>query len=258
MTVARINVPNAPVAIITGAGSGIGRATALELAADGWRIALVGRRMASLQETLAAAQSLGGTETQHSHLPIAIDIADAEAPAHIVNETFKRFGRIDALINNAAVLEVAPIHQTSDEALRRSFEVNAIAPTRLVRAVWPIMLQNAGSARGQVRGRIINISSMASIDPFPGLGVYGMSKSALEGLSRAINREGQADGIIAFTLILGAVETQMLRSFVSESVLPREGGRVMEAIEVAKVIADCAAGRGGRHAEFDKPIVLAR
>lgn len=237
-----VYVSTSHVAIITGAGSGIGRATALELAASGWRCTLVGRRANKLEETCAAVRHRSPlAET----LALAIDIAEPAAADQIVRTTVARWGaRIDALINNAAVLRSEAIHQVSDEAMQESFEINAMAPARLVRSVWPAM---AGAG-----GRIVNVSSMSSLDPFPGLGVYGMTKSALEGLTRAIDREGASAGILAFSIVPGAVETDMLRSIASEKMLPR--GEAKDPAEIARVVVACA--RGERDHQAGQAIVI--
>jgi len=236
-------VPDSPIAIITGAGSGIGRAAAMQLASDGWRCALVGRRTDRLDETAAQIHARSSSAPA---LIVAADLGEPATADRIVTAVAQKWGgRIDALINNAAVLHIGPIREASEEAIRDSFEINTIAPTRLVQRVWPIMAR-------QRRGRIINVSSIASIDPFPGLGVYGMSKCALEGLTHAINTEGRADGILAFSLVLGAVETEMLRRVVSEKDLPRD--QVQSPQKVARVIAECA--RGERDAEAGKANIL--
>lgn len=235
----------APVAIITGAGTGIGRAAAIELAgaASGWRCAIVGRRREKLEETVLAMRERNAAAES---IVLDLDVANPLAADEIIGATIAKWGgRIDALINNAATLITGPIHQAGDDALRQSLEVNTIAPARLVRGVWPHMRKSGG-------GRIINVSSKSSIDPFPGLGVYGMSKAALEGLTRAINKEGRSERIIAFSLVLGAVETDMLRSFASEKMLPRS--KAKEPAEVGGVIASLA--RGERDGDAGTPIIL--
>lgn len=237
-----------PVAIITGAGTGIGRATAVELAVSGWRCAIIGRRPDKLTETAALMQQRkAGAEVMR----IAADLALPDAADTVVQQTILKWGdHIQALINNAATPSFTPIQHASDDVVRGAFEINAFAPLRMVRAAWPHM---TGKEGGGVSGRIVNISSLAAIDPFPGLGVYGMSKSALEGLTRAINREGAVAGLRAFSIQLGPVETDMLRSVVSEKVLPRSQAR--QPNEIASVIAACV--RGERDGDEAAPIILA-
>lgn len=233
----------ASVAIITGAGTGIGRSTAVELAGAGWRCAIVGRRRDKLDETAAAMRA---RNPNAELLILSVDVAAGDSAECISRECIARWGdRINALVNNAATLVSGPIDQMSDETLRTSLEVNAVAPARLVRSVWPRMKAAGG-------GRIINVSSMATVDPFPGLGAYGMSKSALEGLTRSINAEGKRFRILAFSLVLGAVETDMLRSFVSEKMLPPS--KTMDPAAIGRVIAAIAGGE--RDADAGKPIIL--
>lgn len=233
-----------PVAVITGAGSGIGRAAAIELGVAGWRCALVGRRHDKLEETATHVRKLMPIAKT---LCIAADIAAPPAAQRIVDQTVEQWGgRIDALINNAAAMSAVRIDQASDVMMRDMFEVNVMAATRLVQCAWPHMLRRRF-------GRIINVSSISSVDPYPGLGLYGMTKSALEGLTRAVNNEGEGTGILAFSLVLGAVETEMLRQVVSEAVLPRNQVRSPE--EIARIIVACA--RGERDAEATKPLIIA-
>ena len=234
---------DSPIAILTGGGSGIGRATAMQLAAAGWRVAIVGRRGAKLEETRTMiAQQRANAKV----LPITLDIEQPEAAAMIIRTASNTWGhRIDAIINNSALLLPGPISRATDDAALQSFAVNVFAPLRLMREAWPIMAQHGG-------GRIINVSSLASVDPFPGLGVYGMTKSALEGLTRAINKEGRPQRVLAFNILLGAVETDMLRSVVSENQVPR--GQAMDPHAVARVIVACAGGQRDRDA--GKPIMV--
>ena len=88
---------------------------------------------------------------------------------------------------------------------------------------------------------MVNVSSMATVDPYPGLSVYAASKAALESLTRSIAVEGREHGIRSFSVVLGAVETAMLRSVVSEAQLPRE--KTLEPRDVAEVVMACVEGR---------------
>lgn len=214
-----------PVAIITGAGSGIGRQCAFQLGARGWGLTLVGRTRATLAET---AQSLGDT----AHCLIEADVGEVESASRVVDETLARFGRLDALINNAGHAPCKPFHQFTDAELDRTFQVNAIGPIRLMNRAWPHLCR-AG-------GRVVNVSSYSALDPFSGLGVYGAAKSALNVLGRASTREGRGYGVRLFTVAPGAVETGMLRAIWSEAQLPRTN--TLNPDEVAAVIVACAAG----------------
>jgi NAD(P)-dependent dehydrogenase (short-subunit alcohol dehydrogenase family) len=215
-----------PVAIVTGAGTGIGRATCLMLAEQGYALTLVGRR----EHKLEAVSDEIDQQTQ----VIAADLLEPSAASAIVSTAADRWGRIDCLVNNAGAVELAPIDQTADDLLQRTFEVNTFSPARLIAAAWPIFV-------GQERGCVINVSSMATADPFPGLSVYAAAKSALESLTRSIVNEGRELGITAYTIAPGAVETPMLRSLWNEDDLPPSQAAAPD--EIAQAIVDCVMGR---------------
>lgn len=227
----------APVSIVTGAGSGIGRATAAALSWLGHRVVLAGRRLAALQETAAGLT----TET----LCVPTDVGEAGECRSLIAAALDCFGRVDALVNNAGYAPSAPIGSHDDEMIRRVFATNAMGPATLISAVWPTMVRQGG-------GRIVNVSSMATVDPFPGLFAYAASKGAVEVMVKSCEVEGRARGIRAFGVAPGAVETAMLRGIVSEADLP--SSRCLRPEDVARVIADCAAGR--RDGDSGKVILL--
>ncbi len=214
-------------AIVTGAGSGIGRAVAAQLGRRGWRLVLGGRREAPLRETAAIVDKAGGVA-----VCVPADVSDAAGRKALVERAERQFGRLDALINNAGFAPLEPFAQMSDAAQREIFEINALAPMSLTRAAWAIL------ARGD--GRVVNVSSIASVDPFEGLGVYGAAKAAVNLATLVITREGRADGVRAFGVAPGAVETGMLRAIVDEDALPTEACLTPE--QVAEVIVACATG----------------
>jgi NAD(P)-dependent dehydrogenase (short-subunit alcohol dehydrogenase family) len=215
-----------PTAIITGAGSGIGRSTAVALVARGYGVVLNGRRQDALEQTAlllppAAAELVVG------------DIALPATSTRLVDAALRRFGRIDAVINNAAYAELVPIADTLPELLQQTFAVNVFGAAALIRAAW-------SSLCARERSAVVNISSMAAIDPFDGFLAYGASKAALESFTRSIAREGRAQGVEAYSLRLGAVETHMLRQFFDVQVFPEGGAHRPEAI--GSLIADCVLG----------------
>jgi NAD(P)-dependent dehydrogenase (short-subunit alcohol dehydrogenase family) len=221
----------APVAIITGAGSGVGRATCLRLADAGWRIALVGRREAALRETAEQIEPMNSNEDL---LVLPADITADGAPRLIVDRIQQAWGRIDALVNNAGVAPLVDIEKTDAQLLGEVFSVNAFAPALLIAAAWPVM-------KARKSGRVVNIASMAVIDPFPGFFMYGAAKSALESLTRSIMNEGAEHGIRAFTIAPGAIETDMLRALFSRDMLPAD--QALDPDAVADVVVQCVTGR---------------
>jgi NAD(P)-dependent dehydrogenase (short-subunit alcohol dehydrogenase family) len=219
-------------AIVTGAGSGIGRAIALQLAAAGWSVALVGRSVGRLDETRSLLPA--GRGAVRNAIIIPVDVAAPEAAAMIVDRVVRQWGRLDALINNAATGRLLPLAAYDESLLRETFEVNVYGPVRLIAAAWRAFT-------AQRRGCVINVSSMAAFDPFPGLGIYAASKSALDSLTRSIRNEGLAYGIRSFSINPGAVETDMLRSIVSEAALPTQ--MTLDPAAVAGVVIECLLGR---------------
>ena len=223
---------DSPVAIITGAGSGIGRAISLHLAGENHRLVIVGRTESTLRETRDLINS------DHNPSPeiliVTSDIGVPDQPAIIVEQVMSRFGRVDVLINNAASGPLAPVEELDEQELHQTFEVNLFGPMRLISCLWPVFLE-------QGSGCVINISSMATVSPFPGLSIYAASKSGLESMTRSIHNEGADKGITAWSIAPGAVETSMLRSLISREDLPTE--MTLSPDDVARVVVDCVLGR---------------
>lgn len=220
-----------PVAIITGASSGIGLAAARMLAERGWGVALAARGEGRLR---ASAEAIGGSGGADRVLCVASDVAEPGEPARLVRETLSRFGRIDALINAAGAAPLTPIEKHTPEIIRNAFAVNAEAPANLIAAAWPTFA-------AQRRGCIVCVSSMAARDPFAGFFAYGAAKAAVNLLTLSAAREGKSKGIRAFAVGPGAVETPMLRSIFSERAVPPSA--CLSPEDVASVIIECVEGR---------------
>jgi NADP-dependent 3-hydroxy acid dehydrogenase YdfG len=165
------------VAIVTGASSGIGEATARELAAAGAKVVLAARRMDRLERAANEINAAGGTA-----VPIQADLTDAEQITHLVDETLRQFGRIDILCNIAGWGRYDWLEELSQYNLRNQYEVNVIGLTELTRQVLPAM-------KTQRSGHIINMSSYGSKIATPPLTVYCSTKFAVEGFSDGLRRE---------------------------------------------------------------------
>lgn len=218
-------------AIITGAGSGIGRALARSLAAQGWALSLAGRREDALWETARRCTREGEAATT---LVVPTDVGDPDAARHLVDKTMAAFGRVDALVNNAGQVVPAPIGQTDPPLLARLFRVNALGPGYLMTAVWPHF-------EGQGGGRIVNVSTMGTRDPFPGLAAYAAAKAATESFVRSAKNEGASFGVFAFAVAPGAVDTEMLRCVLDEATISTIDTLGCE--EIAAVIVACLSGQ---------------
>lgn len=218
-----------PVVLLTGASSGIGREVALQLAGRHCTLALVARGGERLEEVGDACSSIGSGDV----LLRSTDMGVPEDVEAMVDAALDAFGRIDILINNAGLGELRPIGQIDLDHLLAVFAVNTIGPAVAINRVWPIMVK-------QSSGRIVNISSMAARDPFPGFFAYAAAKSALSSMTRSIAVEGKAANIKAFTIAPGAVETPMLRGLFNETMIGTDA--TLPPADVAQTIVECAMG----------------
>lgn len=219
-------------AIVTGAGSGIGREVSLLLAQKGYQLALVGRNRHKLEETARLAWGERGPDTPGCFVA-PLDLCDPRAVRELVLETAKLLGRIDAIANVAGDAPRVPIEEVTPAVWQKCIDTNLSSVVHLVAAAWPILRKQGG-------GVIVNVSSMASIDPFPGFGIYAASKAGLNMFTHCIAQEGKEANIRAVCVAPGSVETPMLRTHFSTSQIPHE--KTLKAQEVAKLICDCITG----------------
>lgn len=191
-----INLNN-QVTIVTGGGTGIGRAVALALAGEGASVVVCGRRREPLESTVKAI-----TEMKGRGLAIRADVSEAEAVQHVVRTTVDTFGPVNILVNNAGISGGGYIHEHDIETWDRAMAINLRGPFLFVRAVLPLMRQQGG-------GHIVNISSESGLEYYRGNGAYGVAKHALNALGEFIQRENQELGIRVNTICPGMVVTEM-------------------------------------------------
>ncbi len=194
-------MPANAVAIITGGSRGIGRATALRFARGGYALLLVARDSAALKTVEHEAVQAGSPRVE----TLACDLARADAAGRVADVARRAFGRVDVLVNNAGVAPLASVAEMTAGDFDALLATNVSAVFRLTQAIWPL-LQVAGG------GTIVNLSSVAAYDAFPGLGVYGASKAFINAFTRSTAEEGRPAGIRVFAIAPGATETRMLRS----------------------------------------------
>lgn len=173
------------VAIIAGAGRGIGRAAAKLFAAEGAKVAVFSLTPANIDAVVTDIEAAGGTA-----IGVACDVSDAEQITAAVNKVVTAYGRIDILVNTAFDPSVAlsPVSEMSVEGLQRNFDMGPIAYLRLMQAAHPY-LKASGA------GRIINLGSAGGLLGMVGYAPYGMAKEAVRALTRVAAREWGSDGI---------------------------------------------------------------
>lgn len=182
------------VAIVTGASSGIGAATASFLAAQGAQVALVARRMDRLTAVSRALAT--------GNLPIEGDLNDDSAVAAIVERVGNWAGRIDILVNNAGLSLGRPLERSTDEDFRVMLDTNVRALANLTRHALPYLRKS--------RGHVVNISSIAARIANPGSAMYAATKAAVSSLGESLRKEFLGDHIRMTTILPGFAETEFL------------------------------------------------
>ncbi|MEW1863570.1 SDR family oxidoreductase [Streptomyces sp. NPDC088194] len=178
--------------LVTGAGSGIGRSVAECLTSAGAGVTAVGRRAAPLAK-LAARSG----EAVH---PVTADVAEKGAAERIVAAAVARFGRLDAVVNNAGLARFGALQDAADEDFMAMLRVNVWAPAELIRCAIPQLRRNSGT--------VVNISSVGGVLSMPERSCYGASKAALNSLTRSLARE-LAPEIRVNAILPGPVDTPM-------------------------------------------------
>ena len=186
------------VALVTGAASGMGRATAKVLADNGAKVAATDINEAGLQETVDAIVEAGKTAEAWT-----LDVADAEAIKRVVGEVAEKFGGLDILINNAGISASTPIdHEDYEEGWDRSLAVMLTAHHRLIRAALPHLRKSESP-------RIVNIASTEGLGATPGGSQYSAAKHGVVGLTRSLSTELGKEGITVNCICPGPINTAM-------------------------------------------------
>jgi len=188
------------IAIVTGAGSGIGRASALALHREGYAVVLAGRRADALQATLALA-----TSDQNRMLVVPTDVTDPSAVATLFEKIRATFGRLDLLFNNAGSgAPPVPLEDLTIEDWKRVVDVNLSGPFYCTQEAFRIM--KAQSPRG---GRIINNGSISAHTPRPNSAPYTATKHAITGLTKSTSLDGRKYDIACGQIDIGNADTEM-------------------------------------------------
>jgi NADP-dependent 3-hydroxy acid dehydrogenase YdfG len=191
------------VAIVTGASSGIGRATALHLAELGASVALVARRKDRIDELVAMITAAGGTA-----FAIPTDITDRDQAQAAVAGTVERFGRLDILVNNAGYMILGNVADADVEDWDRMIAINQQGLLYMTKAALPHLQKAAGEDPRQVAD-IVNISSVAGRTSYPTMAAYNMTKFGVNGFTEALRQEIASSHVRVGVLEPGKVDTEL-------------------------------------------------
>jgi NAD(P)-dependent dehydrogenase (short-subunit alcohol dehydrogenase family) len=214
------------IAVVTGAGSGIGRAVALALLDAGWAVALAGRRGELLEETAGMAETPGRA------LPVIADISDKASVDALFEAARARFGRLDLLFNNAGTgAPPVALEDLSLEAWKKVVDTNLTGAFLCTQAAFRIMKDQ--DPRG---GRIINTGSISAHAPRPRSVAYTTTKHAITGLTRSTSLDGRAYDIACGQIDIGNAGTEMTRA-MSKGVMQADGSVAPEPVMDVQAVA---------------------
>lgn len=191
-----------PGCLITGGSAGIGLATAKLFARQGYNLMICGRDSERLDRALDEIQE--PIDDTRKLLSVTCDLGKSGTAKILATTAVEKLGRVDVLVNNAAVAPLAAFEDIQPEVFEEAIEVNLKSPFYLTQEIWRHM-------KSQGRGVVINISSLAAIDPFPGFSLYGSTKAWIDLMTTALAAEGKEHGLRVYSIRPGAVETAMLR-----------------------------------------------
>ena len=215
-------------ALVTGASRGIGRSIALALAAAGARVVLAARSTGELEALAVTIAAAGGTAIAQP-----VDVTHETLVERLLAAAHDAWGRLDLVVNNAGIGIFKPLAETSVEEWDRVMAVNVRGPFLVCRASLPYLKRSGG-------GVIINIASVVAFKGYANQSAYGASKHALLGMSKALAREVQSEGIRVHVVCPGGVDTPM----GGEALPGQDRSVLMQPDEIAEIVLFLATRRG--------------
>ncbi len=226
------------VAIVTGAGRGIGRGIALALAEAGADVVCGARTLEQVEQTARDVEQRG-----RSGLAVSSNVMEADDRESLVAAAIEKFGRVDVLVNNAGGWVPQPALETSDKDFERAFRFNVSHAFSMTRIVAPKMAQTGG-------GSVINISSLAGVEPWPAFSAYGTAKAALNFLTQEMAQDF-APVVRVNAIACGSIETDALATVLDDKIR----ARMIEMTPMGRIgqvddIAACAVYLASDAADF--------
>ena len=235
--------------LVTGATSGIGRATTLRFARDGAWVCAVGRQAPALAEVARAVELAGGR-----CLPVEVDVTSPSAPDTIAAAVRNAVDRLDTLVNAAGIIANGTVENTTDAAWDEMLDVNLRAPFRLMRTLAPLLIASARDTTPPTAS-VVNVSSVTGLRAFPGVLAYCVSKAGVDQLTRCAALELAPHGVRVNAVNPGVTITNLHRrsgvdeekyaAFLERSKSTHPLGRAGEPEEIADLIHFLASDRAG-------------
>jgi NAD(P)-dependent dehydrogenase (short-subunit alcohol dehydrogenase family) len=228
------------VVLVTGATSGIGQSVAVKFAAQSAHVVALGRNQAALRDVETAVKDAGGEP-----LVLAVDVTNSDQAQHAIDETVRRFGRLDVLVNAAGHISTGSIEDTSLAAWDAMMNVNLRAVFQLMQMATPHLIKT--------KGNIVNVSSVTGLRSFPGVLAYCVSKAAVDQLTRCAALELAPKGVRVNAVNPGVVVTEIHKRggmseeayerFLEHSKTTHPIGRVGDPKEIAELVFYLASAR---------------
>jgi len=230
------------VVVVTGASSGIGRATAVRFGEEGAAVVAVGRKAAALDAVAQQVVAGGGR-----CIPVAADLTAADGPERVIGRVTQEFGGLTTLVNAAGIIANGSVDSTSDAAWDEMLDINLRVPFRLMRAAAPQLIASKGS--------VVNVSSVTGLRAFPGVLAYCVSKAGVDQLTRCAALEMAPHGVRVNAVNPGVVVSNLHRrsgmdeekyaAFLERSKTTHPLGRAGNPDEIADLIVFLASDRAG-------------
>ena len=213
------------IAVVTGAGSGIGKAIALALGELGATLVLVGRRLALLENVAVELAARGARANSYP-----TDLADRESIQNFTQTLLRDFSRLDILVHSAGVVRLGNVAEAPADDFDDQFRTNVLGPYLLTQALLPVLRQR--------RGQVVFINSSVSLAPRAGVSQYAATKSALKAVADSLRAEVNPDGIRVLSIYPGRTATPTQENLHAQEQKPYRAERLLQPEDVAQIVTN--------------------